>query len=125
MTGIIDYFHFFRAKKTLVILGISVVLYLLGLPMTTPVRDPNFLSLELINAKNQSNTLKHSIHLPVIPDKRPSCSFFVQTSMRIAGGSASLRVFFQRKFNRLKTHYVSTNMVHRNRQRNALNAFKL
>ena len=45
LTGIIDYFPFLRPKKTLVILGISVVLYLLGLPMTTPVRDPNFLTV--------------------------------------------------------------------------------
>ncbi|XP_061187866.1 sodium- and chloride-dependent glycine transporter 1-like [Saccostrea echinata] len=36
LTGIIDYFPFLRPKKTLVILSISFVFFLLGLPMTTP-----------------------------------------------------------------------------------------
>lgn len=37
LTGIVDYFPGLRSKKTLVMLVISIVFYILGLPMTTPV----------------------------------------------------------------------------------------
>ncbi|XP_052678713.1 sodium- and chloride-dependent glycine transporter 1-like isoform X1 [Crassostrea angulata] len=36
LTGIVDYFPGLRSKKTLVMLVISIVFYILGLPMTTP-----------------------------------------------------------------------------------------
>lgn len=39
LTGIVDYFPGLRSKKTLVMLAISIVFYILGLPMTTPVHQ--------------------------------------------------------------------------------------
>lgn len=39
LTGIVDCFPGLRSKKTLVMLAISVVFYILGLPMTTPVNQ--------------------------------------------------------------------------------------
>lgn len=46
LTGIVDYFPGLRSKKTLVMLVISIVFYILGLPMTTPVNQIFLLTQE-------------------------------------------------------------------------------
>lgn len=46
LTGIVDYFPGLRSKKTLVMLAISIVFYILGLPMTTPVNQIFLLTQE-------------------------------------------------------------------------------
>lgn len=52
LTGIVDYFPGLRSKKTLVMLVISVVFYILGLPMTTPVNQIYLLPQEPVSLRN-------------------------------------------------------------------------
>lgn len=49
LTGIVDYFPGLRSKKTLVMLAISIVFFILGLPMTTPVNQIYVLTQESRN----------------------------------------------------------------------------
>lgn len=56
LTGIVDYFPALRSKKTLVMLVISIVFYILGLPMTTPVNQIFLLTQE---SRNQWTPLKN------------------------------------------------------------------
>lgn len=52
LTGIVDYFPGLRSKKTLVMLVISVVFYILGLPMTTPVNQIYLFPQESVSLRN-------------------------------------------------------------------------